>query len=64
MVAMVLRNLDPRAKLMNGSKVRIEEVYNGRLIKVHVFSTGESALIPRISFGFSPPGTEYSVVRQ
>lgn len=24
MVAMVLRNLDPRSKLMNGSKVRIE----------------------------------------
>lgn len=52
MVATIIRNLDPREKLMNGTMVRIEEVLNNRLIKVHVYATGRTALISRINFGF------------
>lgn len=63
MVCMLIRNLDPKSKLMNGSKVKILDIYNGRLIKVYVYHSGQEALIPRIGFKFTPQGTQYEVLR-
>ena len=45
----LLRNIDPAAKLCNGTRLIVDEVINGRLLKATLVSTGEQVCIPRIA---------------
>ena len=44
----MLRNLDPSERLCNGTRLIVEDVINGRILKATIAGTERSVLIPRI----------------
>ena len=53
----LLRNLNASEKLCNGTRLIVDDVINGRLIKATIVSTGRQVLIPRI--GLKPKAGKF-----
>ena len=50
MPLMLLRNLNPRQGLCNGTRLTYEDSLNNKVLKCSIVATGREVLIPRITF--------------
>ena len=57
MPLMILRNINPRQGLCNGTRVIFEKCINNKLLQCKIVETGRTVLIPRITF--IPKANEY-----
>jgi hypothetical protein len=61
---MLLRNLDPRQGLCNGTRLVVDSIIESRLLRATIITgskskTGTQVLIPRIRLGLYPQATAY-----
>ena len=50
MPLMLLRNINPREGLCNGTRLIFKEAINNKLLRCTIVSSGKEVLIPRITF--------------
>lgn len=61
---MLTRNVNPGARLMNGTRCFLEWVSpSGKLMRVRVAGTGAREFVPRVRFAFDLPGLGVEVAR-